>query len=267
MQYPLSTPLGRMGVETAEEGPDRCVASIPAGGLHNPLTGAPTLAPLAVLVDHVGGLVNHHRRGPEEWTVSSELAVEFTPDAIAIVAARPQLPVVATGRPFGPKGSAPLALCELTHAGTLVATATVRSFHITAPGHLVEWPTESAVGAPPDGLTARMAVEVAESGGRTTVLRQLSDSVVNNSMGIVHGGISSAALELVASAAVNEGRADDPLHTASLRVNFLRQFRGGDTSRYEGTALRVGRSTGVADATAVGDDGKVALVARLTAYR
>jgi uncharacterized protein (TIGR00369 family) len=86
-------------------------------------------------------------------------------------------------------------------------------------------------------------------------------------IGIVHGGVSAAALELVASAAVNAGRAEHPLQTASLRVNYLRQFRAGGESRYEGTALRVGRSSGVADAKAIGDDGKVALLARLTAYR
>jgi len=67
----------------------------------------------------------------------------------------------------------------------------------------------------------------------------------------VHGGVSAMALELVGSAAINDGRDDEPLNTASLRVNFLRQFRtspDGPESRYEGTALRVGRSSGVAEA-------------------
>ena len=56
------------------------------------------------------------------------------------------------------------------------------------------------------------------------------------------------------------------VHTASLRVNFLRQFRSGPESRFVGTALRVGRSSGVAAAPAVGDDGKAAIIARITAY-
>jgi acyl-coenzyme A thioesterase PaaI-like protein len=75
------------------------------------------------------------------------------------------------------------------------------------------------------------------------------------------------ALELVGSAAVNADRGDQPLRTASIRVNFLRQFRSGPESRYAGTALRVGRSTGVAEAQAVGPDGELAIIARLTAYR
>jgi acyl-coenzyme A thioesterase PaaI-like protein len=77
---------------------------------------------------------------------------------------------------------------------------------------------------------------------------------------------SRQGLEVVASAAVNSGRADDPLTTATLRANFLRQFFAGDQSRYVGTALRVGRRTGVAESKAIGADGKVAIIARMTAY-
>lgn len=266
MHYPLNTPLGRMGVQTLEERPDRCVASIPVGGLLNPLTRVPTIAPLAMLVDHVGGLINHLRRNEDEWTVSSELALELTPNAIDLVTATPEVPVLATARPFGPKGTGSLGLCELTHGDQLIGTATVRSFHIHAPGHLVEWPADSTEGAPPAALEDRMSVQVAETGGSTAVLRQLPDPVINNSIGIVHGGVSAAALELVGSAALGAG-GREPWRTASLRVNYLRQFRGGDESRYEARTLRVGRSSGAVDAQAIGDDGAVALVARLTAYR
>lgn len=266
MRYPLNTPLGRMGVETLEEGPDRCVASIPVSGLLNPLTRVPTVAPLAMLVDHIGGLVNHYRRADDEWTVSSELALELTSHALALVTAAPEVPVLATARPFGPKDTGALGLCELTHAGQAVGTASVRSFYIHAPAHLERWATDPTAGPPPATLADRISVEVAETGGPSAVLRQLPDPVVNNSIGIVHGGVSAAALELVASAALDDG-SGDPLRTASLRVNYLRQFRGGNGSRYEARAVRIGRSSGVADAQAIGDDGKVALIARLTAYR
>jgi uncharacterized protein (TIGR00369 family) len=90
--------------------------------------------------------------------------------------------------------------------------------------------------------------------------------VLNSSLGIVHGGVSAMAMELVGSAAVNESRYDQPLNTASLRVNFLRQFRSGPESRYVGTPLRVGRSSAVGDARAIGGDGEVAIIARVTAY-
>jgi uncharacterized protein (TIGR00369 family) len=99
------------------------------------------------------------------------------------------------------------------------------------------------------------------------VLIQRVDPNLNNEIDIVHGGVAAAGLEFAASAAINEGRSDAPLQTASLRVNFLRPFFAGAESRYEGTALRVGRNTAVGDAQAIGDDGKVALTARITAYR
>jgi uncharacterized protein (TIGR00369 family) len=111
-----------------------------------------------------------------------------------------------------------------------------------------------------------IAVRVAESGGAAKVLVQDLDPVLNNSLGIVHGGVSAMALELVGSGAVNDSRGGQPLNTASLHVNFMRQFRISPESRYVGTALRVGRSSAVAEAQAVGDDGKVAIIARLTAY-
>jgi uncharacterized protein (TIGR00369 family) len=266
MSHPLNTPLGRFGIVTSEEGPWRCVASIPAGGMVNPLTGEPTMAALAMLVDHIGGLVNHHRRGPREWTVSSELSLELAPDASAQIATAPEVPVTAIGRPCGRKGASALGVCELTHRGVLVGTGTVRSFYIQAPEHLAKWP-DGPTGPPPTGsLADRMAVQVAESGGSNTVLLQGPDPVLNNSLGIVHGGVSAMALELVGSAAVSSGRDGQPLNTASLRVNFLRQFRTGLESRYDGTALRVGRSSGVAEARAVGDDGRAAIIARVTTY-
>jgi len=270
MSHPLNTPLGRFGIVTSEEGPRRCIASIPAGGMTNPLTAMPTVAPLAMLVDHIGGLINHHRRGPGEWTVSSELSLELAPDALTQIASAPELPVVGTGRPCGRKGLTALGLCEFTHRDSVVATATVRSFYIEAPDNLAKWPEGETGPLPPGSLADRMAVRVAESGGAGKVLIQESDPVLKNSLDVVHGGVSAMALELVGSAAVNDGRDDEPLHTASLRVNFLRQFRtssDGRESRYEGTALRVGRSSGVAEARAVDAGGKPAIIARVTAYR
>ncbi len=99
------------------------------------------------------------------------------------------------------------------------------------------------------------------------VLSQRVDPNLNNELDIVHGGVAAAGLEFAASAAINAGRAAAPLQTASLRVNFMRPFIAGANTRYEGTALRVGRNSAIGDAQAVGDDGKVALIARVTAYR
>jgi uncharacterized protein (TIGR00369 family) len=99
------------------------------------------------------------------------------------------------------------------------------------------------------------------------VLRQHADPVLNNSLGVVHGGVAATGLELVAAAALHAGRHDAPLRTGSLRVNYLRRLIAGGECRYTATSSHTGRNTGVADAQAFGADGKLALTARFTAYR
>jgi uncharacterized protein (TIGR00369 family) len=97
-------------------------------------------------------------------------------------------------------------------------------------------------------------------------LRQQPDPMINNLIGIVHGGVSSAGLELVAAAAINHEQSQ-PFRTASIRINFLRPFVASAQSVYEGTALRIGRTSAIGDARAIGDDGKTAVIARVTGYR
>lgn len=266
MPHPLNTPLGRFGVDTTHEGADRCVASIPVAGLTNPCTGEATVAPLAMLVDHIGGVVNHLRRGTGEWTVSSELAVEFAPGAAEAIAAAPDVPVVGVARPFGEKSGTALALCELSVRDVVVAAATVRSFYIASPADLVTWPDAASGSRPGHRLADLMAVEIAETGSAGVALTQHDDPVLNNVVGAVHGGVSSTGLELVGAAALHRA-AGDAFHTASLRVNFLRPFHGGGEAHYAARALHAGRGSGVAEATAVGADGRTALLARLTGYR
>jgi hypothetical protein len=41
----------------------------------------------------------------------------------------------------------------------------------------------------------------------------------------------------------------------------------GAQSVYEATALRIGRTSAVADAAAIGEDGRPAVIARVTGYR
>lgn len=267
MPYPLNTPLGRFGIETFEETRDRCVASIPVRGLVNPLTGLPTVAPLAMLVDHAGGLINHARRAPQEWTVSSELSLEVASEAGDVIAASPESDVTAISRPLGRKNIAALGQCELSVGDEVIATATVRSFYITVPADLAAWPDGPAGSLPGTSLAELMAVEIGESGGGAAVLVQGDDPVLNNSVGAVHGGVSSMGLELVGSAALNHDATAQPYRTASLRVNFLRPFHGGGEAHYRAKPAHIGRSSGVAEVQAVGSDGKLALLARLTAYR
>ena len=264
--YPLNTALGRFGIANLVDSPDPFVSSMPMVGLVNPLTGTPTAGPLAVLVDHAAGLVNHYRRAADEWTVSSELTLELTPTAPTVIAENPEVAVVATGRPVGTRGSSALGMCELTIDDVVIGLGTVRSVYVAHPGEFPqEWPAP-VEGPRPQELVEIMALRVGGGTG-ASVIHQQRNPVLNNSLAIVHGGVAAAGLELAASAALNAERSEQALNTASLRVNFLRQFVSGDESRYEGTALRVGSRSGVAEAQSLGADGQVALVGRVTAYR
>lgn len=264
--YPANTALGRFGIANLADGPDPFVSSMPVAGLLNPLTGLPTAGPLAVLVDHAAGLVNHYRRAVDEWTVSSELSLELTPTALAVIAENPGVDVVATARPVGTRATTAFGMCDLTIDDAVIGTGSVRSVYVAHPGEFPqEWPAP-VDGPRPTHLAEMMGLRVGHENG-TAVLHQDQNPVLNNSLAIVHGGVAAAGLELAASAALNADHPERPLNTASLRVNFLRQFVSGGESRYAGTALRVGKRSGTADAQAVGADGEVALVARVTAYR
>jgi uncharacterized protein (TIGR00369 family) len=183
------------------------------------------------------------------------------PEAVDLAAGHDD-PVVAHARPFAHKTRTALALAEFTHRGTVIGTGTVRSFYIVA-AEFTDVPADAAHHEPKTGLVDMMAVR---PGPGPAELRQAADPVLNNSLGVVHGGVAATGLELVANAAVNAA-ASSPLRTGSLRVNYLRRLLTGDQSRYEATALRVGRSTGTASAQAIGADGRQALTAHYTAYR
>ncbi len=143
----------------------------------------------------------------------------------------------------------------------------MRSFYITAPTGMAKWPESTSAEQPGRELAELMSVELAETGGTATALMQRENAALNNSVGAVHGGVSSMGLELAGSAEVNRALPDAPFRTASLRVNFPRPFHSGAEARYVATPLHVGGSSGVAGTQAVGPDGRVALLGRLTAYR
>lgn len=261
--------LRRFAITTLDQSLEDCTvtASMPVAGMTNPFTGLPSIAGLAILVDDVAGRVNYYRHGSA--TVSSELTVELSPGALDSLAALPAEPVLASARPLGPAGSPLLSMCTLRHGGTVIGQGTVHTMGLPGGGELSEAPHRG-----PDPLAGRDGTDIADLMSATPLvgpdgrllLRQHPDPMVNNMIGIVHGGVSSAGLELVAAAAVNRGQ-DRPFRTSSIRVNFLRPFLAGAQSGYEARVLRIGRASAVADAQAVGDDGRPAVIARITAYR
>jgi uncharacterized protein (TIGR00369 family) len=266
-EHDLETPDSiqvRFGISYVESRPAEAIAALtmPMERFRNPFTGAPTVGPLAILVDAAAGIVNHYRRRPGQWTVSSELSMDLSLDGVGDLDG----PVLATAHAFGPLGGTSLGTCTLSYRGTVIGGGTVRSFFIDADDVVPQQRPETLRRSAERTFAELMAVHVRD-GDSASVLAQRVDRNLNNDIDIVHGGVAAAGLELAASAAVNRDRSDGRLKTASLRVNFLRPFFAGANSRYEGTPLRVGRNTGVGDGQAIGDDGKVAITARITAYR
>jgi uncharacterized protein (TIGR00369 family) len=194
--------------------------------------------------------------------VSSELSMDLSLDGVGDLDG----PVLATAHALGPLGATSLGICTLTYGGKVIGGGAVRSFFIDADDVVPQYRSETLRRSAETTFADLMAAHVADRGA-VTVLAQRVDRNLNNDIDIVHGGVAAAGLELAASAAVNRHRSDGLLQSASLRVNFLRPFFAGAESRYEGTPLRVGRNTAVGDAQAIGDDGKVAITARVTAYR
>ena len=267
-ETPISV-LSRFAITTIERDLSEftVVGAMPIGGMRNPFTGLPTIAGLAVLVDDVAGRVNYDRCERGQWTVSSELVVEMSPGAIDSILAAPDEPVVASARPVGPGGATLLAVCTLSHRGIVIGGGTVRTMPLAGGPDEPLWRGDDPLVRTPDtSLAELMAVEPIAVADGTYRLHQQPDPMINNLIGIVHGGVSSAGLELVAAAAINHEQAQ-PFRTASIRVNFLRPFVAGAQSVYEGTALRVGRTSAIGDSRAVGDDGKTSVIARVTGYR
>jgi uncharacterized protein (TIGR00369 family) len=266
-EHDLETPDSiqvRFGIEYVESRPADATAvlSMQMHRFRNPHTGAPTLGPLAILVDAAAGIVNHYRRPPDRWTLSSELSMDLSPDIGELDG-----PVLASAHTLGRRGASSLGICTLTYHGTVIGVGTVRSFFIPGGDVAPQHRPETLQRSPETTLSDLMAVAVAPGAADSVVLSQRVDQNLNNDVDIVHGGVAAAGLELAASAAINQNRSDGLLQTGSLRVNFLRPFFASDQSRYEGTRLRLGRSTAVGDAQALGDDGNVAITARVTAYR
>ena len=266
-EHDLETPDSiqvRFGIAYVESRPAEAVAalSMPMDRFRNPFNGAPTVGPLAILVDAAAGIVNHYRRRPGQWTVSSELSMDLSLDGVGHLDG----PVLANAHAFGPLGATSLGICTLTYRGMVIGGGTVRSFFIDAEDVVPQRRSETLRRSAETTFADLIAAHVVDR-DPGPVLVQRVDGNLNNDIDIVHGGVAAAGLELAASAAVNRDRANSLLQTASLRVNFLRPFFAGSASRYEGTPLRVGRNTAVSDAQAIGDDGKVAITARVTAYR
>src|ERR1700729_861134 len=183
-EHDLETPDSiqvRFGIAYVESRPADAVAelSMQRDKFRNSFTGAPTIAPLAILVDAAAGIVNHYRRRPGQWTVSSELSMDLSPDVGELDG-----PVLASAQSPGPLGATSLGICTLTYRGIVIGTGTVRSFFIPAGDVVPQYRPETLQRSPETTLSDLMAVTVASDNADCVVLSQGVDQNLNNDIDI-----------------------------------------------------------------------------------
>src|ERR1700758_717139 len=91
-EHDLETPDSiqvRFGIAYVESRPAEAVAalSMPMERFRNPFNGAPTVGPLAILVDAAAGIVNHYRRRPGQWRGSGGVRMDFGLGGVGALAA------------------------------------------------------------------------------------------------------------------------------------------------------------------------------------
>jgi uncharacterized protein (TIGR00369 family) len=263
----VSTVHRRFGIQQTDIDRSACAVemAMSIAGLQNPCSGEASVASLAVLVDAACGTVNHMQMAARYWTVSTELSIAMSPDFDCVTADV----VVASASSAGADGSTALSTCCLRSGGAEIGKAAVRSF-ATPAGELPGQPTPPAgrrtARAPEETLSELMSLTKASVEFDRAELIQASNPLLNNAIGFLHGGVAAAGLELACAAALNNTQRKT-FRTASLVVNFLRPLSmDGGACRYVATAMHVGRRTAVADAHAIGSDGRLAITGRVTAY-
>jgi uncharacterized protein (TIGR00369 family) len=115
--------------------------------------------------------------------------------------------------------------------------------------------------APATSLAELLGTEVrlAEGGAELDIT---VTSGLTNPLGNLHGGITLAACDLAAQAALLE--AGGPTQTASVHVAYPRPMPLGTTPRFEARVLHNGRSLGIVRVTATLDGVKPCAVAMIT---
>ena len=221
-------------------------------------TETATLGGLGVLADTVLGHANHVVVPPgREWSVTTELSLELVGE----------MPtdgeeLVAVGHVVGADGSSALARGEIRAAGRTVAVGSERGRYV-ADGP----PAEAfASGAVEHGVQLPERADVASLGelfgAAGPMTEQMSLTVsprVTNPQGNLHGGISLALVDLVASAAVPGERV-----TTSIHMTYLRPLRGGAGAiSLIAVPVHRGRSLALVDVQGRGEDGKLIFAGRV----
>jgi uncharacterized protein (TIGR00369 family) len=232
----------------------------PAGVLGTMKTGrwSNSAGALAVLVDDVLGYAILARRPRQCWSVSTEIGIDLVapvPIDGQVLHARASLEH-ADGR-----GGLAVGVV-VTEAGELIARCRQRGRFVpsspSVPGTRGHQP---APVTEPAGIAGRFAGVAAD----TSVFDFAVEPALGNPLGNLHGGVTLAASELVASSVA--AHADLPeLTTSSIHVTYVRPVPVGTVLRLESEVVSRGRSLAVVRVLGRDTQGKPCTVAHVTLH-
>jgi uncharacterized protein (TIGR00369 family) len=281
--------LARPGLVASEGGPEKffgvarnaadgddVVSSMATGPWLAGPAGRPLGGTLGVLIDNVLGFAIARGHLARLWSVSAEISL----DLIAPLPADGTR-LTARGRLVhaGPHGG--IATGAVTDAaGQVIALCRQHGRWVTGPedpaaGAAATRPRDPAAlargdergtspqpsGVRADSLAALLRARVqATEGGAELDLAVTGDLV--NPLGNLHGGITFAACDLVAQAALLA--AGGPAQAASIRVAYPRPVPLGATPRFQARLLHRGRALGIVAVTVSTEDAKPRAIATVT---
>lgn len=241
---------GLEGLGAGTGTPDATVARMQVDGRHGGPDGRTAVGALGVLVDAVLGYSIIASLPPGSWTVSTEIWVD-------LVAPLPTTGSVLCRARTVARGS--FAMGEVVHDdGRLLAVCRERGRQID------DVPDLAALAEPPrlepfdasNGLATLLGLELAGPATLPVVPALL------NPRGMLHGGISLAACEVVATA--SRASAGSTLATSSVHVVHTRAAPLGSTLELDVATVHRGRSLWVTDVTGR-VDGRPVVTARVSA--
>lgn len=265
-------PERSLGITRGKIVGDDVVTSMATGPWLNGPAGSPPGGVLGVVIDDVLGFAIARHRGPGSWTVSAEISLDLTgpvPADGSRIEARARH--VHSGRYSGisagtvhDASGALIALCR--QHGRWITTVpddpmTPQEAGAPAAGPVASRAAAPAPWSPPASLAALLGTQVQlTEGGAALDIEVTRD--LTNPLGNLHGGITFAASDLAAQAALLA--VGGPTQTASVHVAYPRPMPLGATPRFEARVLHSGRSLGIVRVTASLDGVKPCSVATVT---
>jgi len=263
------------------DGPE-IVAAMPSGPHLRGPAGLPPGGAVGVLIDNSLGVAIMLRRPANLWSVSAEISLD-------LCRALPSdgSPIVARSRHVHAGPHAGFAEGTVTDsAGRMLATCRQHGRWVTTlPPGLASATDQTEAPSPPDAPSASEALAAPDAppspldapsapdlaallgarlrpteGGAQLELDVTPDVV--NPLGNLHGGITFAACDLVAQAALKA--AGGPVQTASIRVAYPRPIPAGTVPRFDARVVHRGRVLGVVEVRVTVDGVKPRVVATIT---